>query len=147
MFVFMYLLFLWILESPPPQVMSTAGGTEVIISVDRSGHYQGEGAINGVPVDFLVDSGATYVAIPSSMASRLGVDLKKAAEISVETAAGRVKAYRVIVDSVRFTAIEQKNVAAVVIPNLDSPLLGMNFLRKISISQKDGKMSFRVDKR
>ena len=144
LFILMYLLFTWLLESPPPQVMHSATGTEVVLSMDRSGHYRGEGAVNGVPVNFLVDSGATYVAIPQTMAHSLGIDLRDAVQIRVDTAAGTTEAYRVVVDSVRFTEIEQRHVAVVLVPKLDEPLLGMNFLKKISIRQKNRKMILRV---
>lgn len=145
LFGLMYLLFDWLLESPPPQVMNTSTGTEVVLSIDRSGHYRGNGAVNGLPVNFLIDSGASYVALPQSIASRAGIDLGDAVQITVETAAGETDAYRVVVGSVRFTEIEQRHVAVVVVPELDEPLLGMNFLKKISINHKDGQMVLRVD--
>ena len=145
LFGVMYLLFDWLLESPPPQVMNTSTGTAVVLSMDRSGHYRGNGTVNGLPVNFLVDSGASYVALPQSIASKAGINLRDAVQITVETAAGKTNAYRIVVDSVRFAEIEQRNVAVVVVPELDEPLLGMNFLKKISISHKDGQMTLRVD--
>lgn len=146
-FLLIYLAFSWLLESPPLQVMISEQGSEVVISADRSGHFRGEGSINGVPVQFLIDTGASYLSIPSSMVDRLGiiVDQTPTNQVTLSTAAGKVNAYRVIVDSVHFSVIEQNHVAAVVVPKLDQPLLGMNFLNRLQMSQKGRKMALRVE--
>ncbi len=143
-FLLIYLLFSTLLESPAPQVMVSERGTEVVLQADRSGHFRAEGAINGVPVQFLVDTGASYLAIPQSMAERLKLKFS-AGQVVLETAAGRVTARKSIVEQVRFSVIEQRHVAAVVVPDLEQPLLGMNFLRKLSIHQKGGVMVMRVE--
>lgn len=142
-FGLIYLLFSQLIESPAPQVMVSASGSEVVIQADRSGHFRGEGEINGAPVHFLVDTGASYLSIPKTMAQALG--LSRGQTVKLQTAAGEVEGYRTMVESVRFTVLEQHNVAAVVIPQLKQPLLGMNFLRQLSITQRKGEMVLRVE--
>jgi len=146
-FLLIYLAFSWLLESPPPQAMVSTQGSEVVITADRSGHFKGAGTINGMPVNFLVDTGASYLSIPLSMADRLQLTLDRspAGMVMLNTAAGQVKAYRTVVNSVRFSIIEQQHVAAVVVPKLDQPLLGMNFLSKLHMSQRGGEMVLQVE--
>jgi aspartyl protease family protein len=143
-FLLIYLLFSMLLESPAAQVVVSERGTEVVLQADRSGHFRGKGTINGVPVEFLVDTGASYLAIPHAMAERLRLQLAPG-EVMLETAAGRVAARKGMVERVAFSVIEQRHVAAVVVPGLEQPLLGMNFLRRLSIHQKGGTMVMRVE--
>ena len=135
-----------LLESPPPQVMVSEQGRVVTLHADRSGHFGGAGQINGVPVDFLIDTGASYLSIPLSMADSLGlkIDRSPANRVLLNTAAGQVTAYRILVDSVHFSVIEQRNVMAVVVPKLHRPLLGMNFLSKLMMQQQGKRMVLQV---
>ncbi len=145
-FVLIYMLFSVLIESPPPQVMVSGQGATVTLHADRSGHFRGKGAINGVPVEFLVDTGASYLSIPLSMAHTLKLDTATpSSRVLLETAAGQVTAHKVMVDSVRFSVIEQNHVAAVVVPELKQPLLGMNFLKRLSIQQRSGTMVLQVE--
>ena len=144
-FVLIYLLFSSLLESPEPQIITSSQGSEVVLYADRSGHFRGEGAINGLPVKYLVDTGASYLSIPESMAAQLGLAQQRKQRVVLETAAGKVQAYKVIISRVRFVGIEQRNVAAVVVPRLEQPLLGMNFLKRLSITQREGEMRLRVE--
>lgn len=145
-FVLIYLLFSTLIESPPPQVTVSEQGATVTLHADRSGHFRGEGEINGVPVEFLLDTGASYLSIPQSMAKQLRLDAgTSSSRVLLETAAGQVTAHKVVVDSVRFAVIEQSHVAAVVVPELKQPLLGMNFLKRLTIRQQQGTMTLRVE--
>jgi len=93
-----------------------------------------------------VDTGATVLSVPENMARSLNLGSYRTPvnQVMLETAAGTVKGYRVVLDSVLFEGIEQRHVAAVVVPKLDRPLLGMNFLRKIEMTKSGKKMTLRV---
>jgi len=114
--------------------------TEVIISKNNNGMYSTVGSINGLPVSFLVDTGATSVAMSAQHAKRLAIDFRVAGEPTfVGTASGVSKAYRVTLDKVTVGGITQHNVRAVVIDG-NFPmqvLLGMSFLGQLEI-QRDG---------
>ncbi len=118
------------------QHYSTGGDARqsVTLAADTRGHYVTEGAINGQPVRFVVDTGATVVALPAADARRLGLDYRKGPLALTKTAAGVVPVYRVRLDSVRLGAIEIAAVDAVVIEEgLDIALLGMSFLNRVEM--------------
>jgi len=114
--------------------------TEVIIVKNNNGMYSTVGSINGLPVSFLVDTGATSVAMNAQHAKRLAIDFRVTGEpVFVGTASGVSKAYRVTLDRVTVGGITQHNVRAVVIDG-NFPvqaLLGMSFLGQLEI-QRDG---------
>ncbi|WP_455365264.1 retropepsin-like aspartic protease family protein [Kaarinaea lacus] len=112
---------------------------EVVIAVNSSGHFFTVGAINKHPVKFLVDTGATAVAINSNHANRLGIDYRnKGTPTMVATASGQSPAYIVILDTVSVGEIRLSNVEAVVIEgNFPSEaLLGMTFLGNMEIHRQ-----------
>lgn len=112
----------------------------VTLSADTRGHFITEGAINGKPVRFVVDTGATVVALPASDAERLGIDYRKGSLAMTRTAAGLVPVYRVRFDSVRLGGIEIAAVDGVVIEQgLDIALLGMSFLNRVEM-RNDGQL-------
>jgi aspartyl protease family protein len=122
------------------QHYSTGTGTErqsVTLAADTRGHFITEGAINGRAVRFVVDTGATMVALPASDALRLGLDYRKGEVALTRTAAGVVPVYRVRLDSVRLGAIEINAVDGVVIEQgLDIALLGMSFLSRVEMKNE-----------
>jgi aspartyl protease family protein len=110
----------------------------VTLAADTRGHFITDGAINGNPVRFLVDTGATMVALPAAEAVRLGIDYRKGQPGLSATAGGMVTTYRVKLDSVRLGAIEISGVDGVVLEQgLDITLLGMSFLNRIEM-KRDG---------
>jgi aspartyl protease family protein len=117
------------------QTYSSAGGgagaQSVTLSVGAGGHFMADGQINGGAIRFVVDTGATSIAIPASDANRLRIDYLKGRRASVNTAAGVAAAYVVTLDSVRVGGIELQNVEAVVIEQgLGIALLGNSFLNR-----------------
>jgi len=107
----------------------------VLLERERSGHYVAEGQINGQPVIFLVDTGATDVAISEKMARALGLEFGP--RVRVMTAAGPVGAWMTRLDSVRLGTLERVNVRATITPGLtDAALLGMSFLKHFSLQQE-----------
>ncbi|MEX2197405.1 MAG: TIGR02281 family clan AA aspartic protease [Burkholderiales bacterium] len=106
----------------------------VTLAADTRGHYVTDGAVNGQAVRFVVDTGATVVALPAADARRLGLDYRKGTLALTKTAAGVVPVYRIRLDSVRLGAIEVAAVDAVVIEQgLDIALLGMSFLNRVDM--------------
>jgi aspartyl protease family protein len=106
----------------------------VTLAADTRGHFITEGAINGRAVRFVIDTGATVVALPAGEAMRLGLDYRKGEVALTKTAAGVVPVYRVRFDSVRLGAIEINAVDGVVIEHgLDIALLGMSFLSRVEM--------------
>lgn len=114
------------------------------IYADDRGMFHSIGTINGRTVRFLLDTGATTVAMNKSQARQLGVDYRmKGERIIVSTASQHVKGYRVKLDSVSLGKIKQKNVEAMIIDgNHPGPiLLGMSFLGKLKVEKAGGVMT------
>jgi aspartyl protease family protein len=133
-------------HNPNQQVsggVSASGKQEVVLERNAYGHYVATGSINGQAVEFLVDTGATYLGIPAAVARRLG--LRGGAESSSHTAGGVVRSYLVTLDSVSLGGIEQRGVTASVIPDMpgEGVLLGMSFLKNLEIVQSGNTMTLR----
>lgn len=111
------------------------------IAQGRGGHYWVAGSINSQSVQFLVDTGATSVAINEIQARRLGIDYRIAGkQIVVSTASGTAKAWRVQLNNVKVGTIDVLGVEAVVVEG-GSPtdaLLGMSFLNRVSWREDQG---------
>jgi len=122
--------------------VDTGGAAMVVLEQDRNGHYQVEGLINNQPVNFLVDTGATDVAVPDSMARALGLDFGP--QVQVMTAAGPSKAWMTRLNMVSIGGISRRNVRATITSGeFNEVLLGMSFLRHYSLQQQDGKLVIR----
>jgi len=138
----LYFVFAGMLEkqrNPNPQVIgsiSEAGVREITLQRNRLGHYVANGQINGKPVTFLLDTGATSVAIPADIAEQL--NLERGPKAYVTTANGIADAYLTRLDRVSLGAIELENVAANITPGYKSNqvLLGMAFLKHLEFSQR-----------
>ena len=112
----------------------------VIVSSDARGMYTTVGSINGLPVSFLVDTGATSIAMNAVQAKRLGIDFRIVGkETMVGTASGVARAYRVTLDKVTLGAITLRNISAVVLEGgfPVQTLLGMSFLGQLDL-QREG---------
>ena len=121
-------------------VASAAGGRgKATLAADTRGHFYTLGMVNGVPVRFVVDTGATLISLPQSDADRLGIDYRAGRRASSRTANGVVPVYLVTLDSVKVGGIELHNVDALVHEGggLDQALLGMSFLNRLEM-QRDG---------
>lgn len=109
----------------------------VTLAADTRGHFITEGAINDQPVRFVIDTGATMIALPAADAVRLGLDYRKGEVALTRTAAGVVPVYRVRFDRVRLGGIEFAGVDGVVIEQgLDIALLGMSFLSRVEMKNE-----------
>ena len=131
----------------PNQNVSThvleGGQKEVVLKSSTHGHYVASGKINQQKVIFLVDTGASFVSVPEGIARKAG--LKKGAPITASTANGNVTVYSTILDSISIGDIELNNVKADINPHMkgEEILLGMSFLRNLSVTHQDGILTIR----
>jgi aspartyl protease family protein len=112
----------------------------MILSADQEGHYHIKGRINEYPVEFLVDTGATLVAIPQVLADRLHVTGHY--PITMLTANGEVTGSLTRLQKLSIGEFILNDVKAVIIPSNDENLvlLGMNVLSKFNIVQQDNRL-------
>ncbi|MBL3528491.1 MAG: TIGR02281 family clan AA aspartic protease [gamma proteobacterium endosymbiont of Lamellibrachia anaximandri] len=117
-------------------VSTESGPKEITLLRNRAGHYVAPGTINGTPVIFLLDTGATNVAVSASLAERLA--LKRGAQSISLTANGRVKTWLTRLDQVQLGSIIRQDVRATIMPGMggDEVLLGMSFLKHLELVQK-----------
>lgn len=114
--------------------------SEVSIPADGLGQYRIRGAINNHYVDFLVDTGASVVALSSAHADALGINYKQGQRGSVQTAQGNAESYFMNLERVTVAGITAHNVQAAIITGhypVDI-LLGMSFLKQVSIHKSAG---------
>jgi aspartyl protease family protein len=115
---------------------SSPGRREATLWRNSSGMFSTVGSINGRTVDFLVDTGASVVAMSAGEARRLGIDYRFVGRKgSVQTASGIAIGYYFELDVVQVGGISQRNVPAVVIDGEmpERVLLGMSFLGQLEI--------------
>ncbi len=112
------------------------GAREVVLERNRFGHYLVTGDINGHKVEFMLDTGATQIAIPSKMASKIG--LSRLYEAEIHTANGTALAYGTKLKTVSVGDIKLTNLNAMITPGMsgDIALLGMGFLKHIEFTQR-----------
>jgi clan AA aspartic protease (TIGR02281 family) len=111
---------------------------ELIINQNSSGHYFLEGAVNGKALTFVIDTGASFVSLPTSIAHGAGIYCKD--KIDMQTANGSTKGCNTTIQTLNFGPFVIKDVMAVIVPNLNRPLLGMNVLQRLKIAQEKGEM-------
>ncbi|MFD2643813.1 retropepsin-like aspartic protease family protein [Pseudomonas japonica] len=131
--------------NPNSQITSQHGDgfVEVRLAANGQGHFVADGLINGQAVHFLLDTGATDVAIPESLARDFG--LERGAPVTLSTANGRTEGYRTRLDSVQLGDILLRDVRALVVPGLDGDqvLLGMSALKRLEFTQRGGTLLLR----
>mgnify|MGYP000013970069 CR=1 FL=1 len=120
---------------------AAAGGREIVIAAGPGGHFITGGSINGRSVRFMVDTGATVLALGRDEAQRLGLDLSTARPAMSETANGPVAVQRITLTRVRVGDVEVANVEAVVVPaTMPYVLLGNSFLTRFQMRRENDVM-------
>ncbi len=115
---------------------ANSGGSEIVLSAGAGGHFTTDGQINGKAVTFLVDTGASAIAMGQADADRLGINYKSAPRGFAGTANGRIPVNLVTLSSVRVGDVEVANVEAVVMPSaLQHVLLGNSFLTRFQMKR------------
>ncbi len=127
----------------PVQLADDEGLGGVLLQRNRMGHYVASGTINGEPVTFLIDTGATAVALPLALARRLGLRLVPGG--MSKTANGMVETWGTRLDSVELGGLGVRNVRAAVMPNMpgDDVLLGMSYLKHFELIQRGDTLTLR----
>ncbi|MGY3904734.1 retropepsin-like aspartic protease family protein [Aeromonas lusitana] len=134
------LLTLYFYSSAKPTV--TASG-DLLLKADASGHYRLEGAINGQPVQLLLDTGATRVTVPSQVAERLG--LVATGSSRVNTAAGQIQVQTSQIESLAMGPLTLYDLSVFINPAADGEeiLVGMNALGRLELRQRDRQLLLR----
>ncbi|WP_068829086.1 retropepsin-like aspartic protease family protein [Pseudomonas sp. BMS12] len=130
-----------------PQSVHGADYIEVRLAAGPGGHYLLDGQIDGTTLTFLLDTGATAVAIPLELAERL--DLPHGAPVQIRTANGTVSGWRTRLGLLQLGDIRLHDVAALVTPGMDGDqvLLGMSALKQLEFTQKGGTLVLRQSTR
>jgi aspartyl protease family protein len=121
----------------------SAARESVTLYAAEGGHFFADGFINDQPTRFLVDTGATSVALSSRVAERIGIDYKRFGKRSwSQTASGVVRIYIVGLKSVRVGNATLYDVEASIIEgnHPSQPLLGMSFLNAFEMKREGDKM-------
>ena len=115
---------------------SGGGQVSAVLTADNAGHYLTTGTVNGSPIRFLVDTGASLISLGASDARRLGIDASKGKRGMTQTANGQSEIFLVKLDTVKVGDIVLNNVdAAVMQQDMPFALLGMSFLNRMEIQQ------------
>ena len=121
---------------------SEGGGKQIVLTAQTGGHFHANGAINGQSVRFMVDTGATLVAMDKYEAERLGLDYKNGRRGITRTANGDVPVYATKLASVRIGDVLVYNVDAVVTPTpMPYILLGNSFLTRFQMKRENDVMT------
>ncbi|GAA3846766.1 TIGR02281 family clan AA aspartic protease [[Pseudomonas] carboxydohydrogena] len=129
-------------DSQPAKVMNayaampdaSSGSRRVSLRSDRSGHFRTEARVDGRDLDFLVDTGATVIALTQKDAERIGIrPFLSDYTTSVNTANGPAKAARARINRIDIGGVVVRDVDALVMPEgaLQQNLLGMAYLSKL----------------
>ena len=116
-------------------------GNKIVLTAGSGGHFLTQGAINGRAVQFMVDTGATSVAIGVPEAERLGIDYRKGRLGRGSTANGVVNVYHVKLAAVRIGEVEVYDVDASVLPaSMPYILLGNSFLTRFQMTRHNDQL-------
>jgi len=124
----------------PNQDLSLSQGAdgihELTLQRNRFGHYVASGRINNTPVVFLLDTGASDVSVPESLAQEIG--LKRGRPMMYQTANGTITVYATRLDTVDLGGIALRQIRASINPNMqgNEVLLGMSFLKHLEFTQR-----------
>ena len=120
---------------------SGGGGNRIVLPADSRGHFMTQGAINGRPVTFMLDTGATSIALSAADAQRIGLDYSKGQRVQMNTANGVSSGYKLRLQSVRVGDVEVYDIDAIVSPQpMPFVLLGNSFINRFSMRRDADQM-------
>jgi len=117
---------------------SDSGAGTLIVGQGNNGHYFVDATINDFFLNFVIDTGASAVTLPQSVAISAG--LRCITKITVRTGNGNSQACTTIIQKLKFGMFTLSDVEAVIAPNLNQPLLGMNVLKRFRVEQDEGQL-------
>ena len=133
--------------NPNRHVAITPGASsELVLKRNPAGHYFVPGVINGQPVTFMLDTGATQVALPAKLGTQLGLRATGPA-VTVTTANGTAEARMTLIDELAFGPFVLRQVHATLNPGMDGDdtiLLGMNVLKRLEFTQRGNTLVLKV---
>jgi aspartyl protease family protein len=119
----------------------TGGGSRIVLPADSRGHFMTQGAINGRAVTFMLDTGATSIAMSAADAQRIGLDYSKGQRVQMNTANGVSQGYKLRLQSVRVGDVEVYDIDAIVSPQpMPFVLLGNSFINRFSMRRDADQM-------
>jgi aspartyl protease family protein len=123
--------------------LSVGQTREVLLKRNRFGHYVATGLINGQEVELMLDTGASDIIIPASLANHL--NLKRGSPVVYRTANGTITAYATRLLRVELGSIVLENLHASINPHMDEKdvLLGMSFLKHLEFNQQGEYLTLR----
>ncbi len=120
---------------------SGGSGNRIVLPTDSRGHFMTQGTINGRAVTFMLDTGATNVAMSAADAQRIGLDYSKGQPVQIGTANGVAQGYRLRLQSVRVGDVEVYDIDAVVSQqSMPFVLLGNSFINRFSMRRDADQM-------
>jgi aspartyl protease family protein len=120
---------------------SGGGGNRIVLPADSRGHYMTQGTINGRTVTFMLDTGATSIALSAADAQRIGLDYSKAQRVQMSTANGVTVGHKLRLQSVRVGDVEVYDIDAIVSPEpMPFVLLGNSFINRFSMRRDADQM-------
>ena len=123
------------------QAGGKSSGSKIVLQAGDGGHFLAQGSINGKSVQFMVDTGATAVAMGSAEAKRMGIDYTSGKPVRLNTANGQAVGYLLTLNSVRIGDVEVQNVEAIVSQQaMPYVLLGNSFLTRFSMRRDNDQM-------
>ena len=121
-------------------------GSRIVLTESGGGHFMTAGQINGRAVQFMVDTGATSIAMSTADAERAGISYKSGQAVQISTANGTAQGFRIKLNSVRVGDVEVYDIDAVVTPQpMPFLLLGNSFLARFQMKRENNLMT--LDKR
>lgn len=126
-----------------PAIQQAAVATLRLVP-DTHGHYWAQGTVNGASLRFMIDTGATYVAISAEDAKRAGIDYRSGQRVRMNTANGQSNAWLVILDRVSIGGVVLHGVqGSVHEQGLSVALLGMSFMNRLDMRREAGDLLLR----
>jgi len=136
---------LWLDRTRPAEIV----GKETVIAMRADGHFWVEARLNGEPVDFLIDTGATYTGVSKRVARRVGLRPDEDDEgVLLDTANGTIVAQMASANSLRFGGIEANTLPVAIGPDgeVDTNVIGMNLLSRLASWRVEGSRLILVPK-
>ena len=119
-----------------------SGGDTVVLTADSRGHFITQGSINNRPAQFMVDTGATLIALDASEATRLGLDYRRGQPVRMSTANGVAAGYQIELNQVRIGDVTVYGVSAVVTTMpMPTILLGNSFLNRFNMRRESDQLT------
>ena len=130
--------------SAAPSPATPSGLRSIVVNRDNRGHFQVDARVDGRRMDFVVDTGASHIALRESAAARLGIHpTPRDYTIKTSTANGVIAAAPIRLNMVEVGGIVVRDVTGFVLPDqaLSENLLGMSFLSRVKWTHDRGKLT------